>query len=335
MKLKYLLNKFTWMLLMLLLITFITFIIFYAFPADPALRLCGKPCTPEKLQSVKQFMQIDKPVLVQFLEFLRGIIFGRTYSGTSGGATIICDAPCLGYSFQESKPVTDLILARVGSTFSIAIGASILAVIIGVGLGILAARQQGRLTDKLVNGFCVVGISSPAYLVGLLAVAVFGFRFGLFPSGGYVPLDQNPFEWFRHLLLPWLILALITSPSYIKLTRSGLLTAFGSDYYRTARSKGLSGWRLFINHGLRNCMLEVVTLFGVNLGGLLSGAVLTETVFSMNGLGRLMIQAVGSVDISVILGCTLFASFAILLANFTTDAVYFLLDPRVAIKRAR
>jgi peptide/nickel transport system permease protein len=321
-------------MLMLLIITFITFIIFYVLPADPALRMCGKPCTPEKLQSVKEFMQIDKSFIVQFLEFLHGIFFGRTYSSSTGGVAIVCDTPCLGYSFQESKTVTELILARIGSTFSIAIGASILAVIIGVGLGILAAKYQDKLPDKLINSFCVIGISSPAYLVGLIAVAIFGFKFAVFPSGGYVPLDQNPYEWFHHLILPWLILATITSPSYIKLTRSGLLSAFSSDYYSMARSKGLSGRKLFINHGLRNCMLEVVTLFGLNLGGLLSGAVLTETVFSMNGLGKLMIQAVGVTDISIILGCTLFSSFAILLANFMTDALYFVLDPRVVIKRA-
>jgi peptide/nickel transport system permease protein len=333
--LRYILTKFAWLLLVLLIVMAITFAIFYVFPADPALKMCGKPCTPEQYAKVREFMELDSSLVQQFFDFFAGIFFGRTYGGAgagAGAAAIICDAPCLGWSFQLSKPVTDLILIRFPITFSIALGSSIIWLVLGSGLGILAARKRGTWLDKLIVGFSVVGVSMPAYLVGLIAVAIFGFNLKLFPTGGYVRFAEDPAQWFWHLLLPWVILAIITAPTYIKLTRAGLLAAFSSDYWRTARAKGLTNQRLFLNHGLRNSALPLVTIFGLNLGSVLSGAVLTETVFSMNGFGKLMIDAVGTHDIPIVLGCTLFSSMIILLANFIVDAVYSLLDPRVALE---
>jgi len=325
--LKFIGSRLLGMVVVLLVIAFVSYAIFYLLPANPAQLSCGRPCTPDRLAQAQAFMGYDSPWWQQFLEFVRGIVVGRTYG--SGPAAIHCSAPCFGYSFRLNTPVTTLILDRVPVTFSITIGAAVLWLILGVGTGVASALRRGTWVDRTLMTFSIAGVSAPAYLVGLLGILLFGFTLNMVPVSGYVPLSQSPVDWLWHLILPWLVLAFLNAAIYTRLTRGQMLEVLGEDYIRTARAKGLSERRTIGRHALRNVLIPVITVFGLDLGGLLGGAVLTEKVFSMQGLGALLLDAVGTLDLQVLVGVTLFSAFLIILANFVVDITYGLLDPRI------
>ncbi|HEX6443508.1 MAG TPA: ABC transporter permease [Streptosporangiales bacterium] len=316
------------MLLVLLLISAITYAVFYLLPSDPAQLSCGKPCTPDRLAEARAFMGFDKPWWQQFWDFLTGIVGGRTFG--SGAAAVHCAAPCFGYSFRLNSPVTTLIAQRFPVTFSIAVGAALLWLVVGVATGAVAAVRRGTVLDRAAMTVTVAGVSAPSYLVGLLGILLFGFTLNMVPVSGYVPLTENPVQWVWHLVLPWCMLAFISAAIYARLTRGEMLEALSEDYVRTARAKGLRERRVIGRHALRNVLLPVVTVFGLDLGQLLGGAIITEKVFSMQGIGALMLDAVGSLDLPLIVGITLFAAFLIILANFVVDMLYSVLDPRVS-----
>ncbi|MEV4808880.1 ABC transporter permease [Micromonospora avicenniae] len=316
------------MLVTLLVISLLTYAVFYLLPSDPAQLSCGRPCTPERLADARAFMGFDESWLQQYLGFLGGIVAGRTFG--SGAAAVHCAAPCFGYSFRLNESVTQLIVDRFPVTFSIAIGAAVLWLIIGVGAGVLSAVRRGGAIDRTAMTLSTVGVSAPSYLVGLLGILLFGFTLNMVPVTGYVPLTENPVQWLWHLVLPWVVLAVLSAAVYARLTRGQMLEVLGEDYIRTARAKGLRERRVIGRHGLRNVLIPVVTVFGLDLGTLLGGAVITERVFSMPGLGSLLLDAVGNIDLPLIVGITLFSAFLIILANFLVDLVYGVLDPRVA-----
>jgi peptide/nickel transport system permease protein len=314
--------------LVMLALSLAVYLVFYAIPADPAHLACGKPCTPDRLEQARHFMQLDQSTLQQYVNFLKGIFAGRTFG--DGAAAVHCNAPCFGYSFPLARPVTTLILGRLPVTASIALGAAVLWLLLGVSLGVLAALNRGRILDRLAVGVALIGVSTPSFLLGLLAILVFGFWLNMVPVSGYVPLTESPVDWAWHLITPWLVLAVLMAASYIRLTRSQMLEELTLDYITTARAKGAGESRVVITHGLRGVLVPVVTLFGLDLGGLLGGAILTEKVFSMQGLGDLLISAVGQLDVAVVVGVTLFSAFLIILANLVVDIVHGVLDPRVS-----
>jgi peptide/nickel transport system permease protein len=324
---RFLLAKIAGLIAVLLLVSLATYLIFYLAPADPARTECGRLCTPAQLQQVRAFMGLNEPVWRQYAGFLGAIFVGRTYGSGAGG--ISCPAPCLGYSFQQQEPVLTLIGQTLPVTASIALGAAVLWLVTGVAAGVISALRHGRALDRVVMTTAIVGVSVPAYLAGLLAILLFGFKLNLLPVSGYVPLWQNPAQWAFHLILPWCALAFISAAIYARLTRSQMIEALGEDYVRTARAKGLRERRVVVRHALRNVMIPIITLFGLDLGTLLGGAVITEKVFSMYGLGALLIGAVGTTDIATISGVTLLAAVFVIAANFVVDLVYKLLDPRV------
>jgi peptide/nickel transport system permease protein len=313
--------------IVLLVVTAIAYVIFYLLPSNPAQLSCGKPCTPENLARAKDYLGLNLPWYGQFWEFLKGIFVGRSFG--SGTGAISCAAPCFGYSFQLNTPVTELILSRFPVTASIAVGAAVLWLVAGVLGGTIAALRRGRGADRAIMTVAIAGVSAPAYLVGMLLILLFGFRLGWLPTGGYEPFFDDPGGWFLHLLLPWCALAFISAAVYARLTRGELLEQLGQDYVRTARAKGLTESAVVIRHGLRNAMIPVVTIFGLDLGTLLGGAVITERVFSMQGIGSLLLTAIGTLDLQVVVGVTLFAAFLIAIANVIVDIVYGIIDPRV------
>jgi peptide/nickel transport system permease protein len=324
----YLLRRLIAALLVLLTVTTLTFLIFHALPSDVSQASCGKPCTTERREAVRHFLGYDQPVPVQLGDYLRGIVAGRSYG--SGGAAVNCGAPCFGYSFRLHEPVTSLILDRFGVTLSIALGAAALWSVAGVSTGVLAALRRGSWVDRAAMASTVVGVSAPTYLVGLVGIYLFGFRLNVLPVGSYVPLRDSPVDWAWHLVLPWCVLAVASSAIYTRMTRSQMLEVLEENFVRTARAKGLSERRVVTRHALRNALLPVVTLFGLDLGGLLGGAVITEKIFSMQGIGALLVDSIGNLDLPVVLGVTLFAAFLIVLANLTVDLAYSRLDPRVS-----
>lgn len=314
--------------LVMLALSLAVYLIFYALPADPARLACGKPCTPERLEQARHFMQLDQSTIQQYLAFLKGIVDGRTFG--EGSAAVQCNAPCFGYSFPLARPVTTLILNRLPITASIAVGAAVIWLVVGVSLGVGAALKRGKPFDRFAVGLALIGVSSPSFLVGLLAILVFGFWLNIVPVNGYVPFTESPVDWAWHLVTPWLVLATVFAASYIRLTRSQMLEEMNLDHLTTARAKGAGERRVVVVHGLRGVLVPIVTIFGLDLGVLLGGAVLTEKVFSMQGLGELLISAVGQNDVAVVVGVTLFSAFLVILANLVVDLVHGVLDPRVS-----
>ena len=314
--------------LVMLALSLVVYLIFYLIPSDPARLGCGKPCTPDRLEQARHFMQLDQSVIQQYLNFLKGIVAGRTFG--EGGAAVQCQAPCFGYSFPLARPVTTLILDRLPITASIAVGAAVIWLVTGVALGVGAALRRGKLFDRLAVGFALVGVSAPSFLVGLLAILVFGFWLNMVPVNGYVPLTESPIDWAWHLILPWLVLAALSSSSYIRLTRSQMLEEMNLDHINTARAKGAGESRVVVVHGLRGALVPIVTIFGLDLGSLLGGAIITEKVFSMQGIGELLISGVAQLDVAVVVGVTLFSAFLVIMANLVVDVVHGVLDPRVS-----
>lgn len=321
--------RFGGMLLVLLVISLATFAVFYLLPTDPARMSCGKPCTPENLALARQFMGFDEPWIQQYLDFLGGIFTGRTFG--SGATAIVCSAPCFGYSFQQNTPVLQLIGDRLPVTASLAIGSAVLWLVFGVAAGVFSALRKGKLTDRLTMTVALAGVSSPAYLVGLLGILLFGFTLDVVPVGGYVSFAESPVDWAWHLVLPWLVLAFINAAIYARLSRGQMLDVLGEDFIRTARAAGLAERTVVGKYALRNVLLPVVTVFAIDLGSLLGGAVITERVFALPGLGGLMVDAVHQIDLPLLMGLSLFAAFFVVLANFLVDLTYGLLDPRARL----
>ncbi|MEG8035519.1 ABC transporter permease [Sphingomonas sp. LR61] len=227
---------------------------------NPARAICDKPCTPDRLREVQAFLGTDKPWLAQFGAYLAGIFTGCTFG--SGASVITCAAPCFGYSFQLHESVTDLILSRLPVTASIAVGAAVLWLVAGVFGGAVSAPRRGTFVDRAVMTVAVAGVSSPAYLIGLLGILLFGFVLGILPTSGYVAFTDDPVGWFTHLILPWCVLAFISAAIYARLTRGEMLESMSQDFVRTARAKGLRERQVVVRHGLRTAILPVVTLFG-------------------------------------------------------------------------
>jgi peptide/nickel transport system permease protein len=324
--LRFVAGRLAGMVLVLFAVVLISYLVFYLLPADPARLACGRPCTPQNLAIARDFMGFNEPWWRQFLDFLVAIPFGRTFG--SGSTAVHCDAPCFGYSFQQNAQVIDLITSRAPVTASLALGAAVLWLLFGVGAGTVSALRRGTWVDRVTMAGAVAGVSTPPYLLGLLGILVFGFVLDMVPVHGYVPLTQSPADWAWHLVLPWLVLAYIHAALYARLTRTQMIEAFGEDYIRTARAKGLGERRVVGYHALRNVLLPVVTLFGIDLGALLGGAVITERVFGMAGVGALLLDGLSTLDLPLLLGCTLFGALAVVVCNFAVDLVYGLLDPR-------
>lgn len=334
--LTYILRRLAAGLLLLAVVTMVTFAIFYVVPRwagrsteQLATMYVGKAPTPEAIQATIERLGLDQPIAVQFGEFVRGIFFGAQYR--FGGETIECAAPCFGYSFQTYQEVFPEILARLPVTASLALGAGIIWLVGGIAVGVISAVWKGSLFDRLAMAVALAGVSLPIFFTGLLALAFLVHSWGLFGTPGYVPFTQDPFGWVQGLLLPWLTLAFLHAAMYARQTRAGMLEALSEDYIRTARAKGLSESKVVLKHALRPTLTPIVTIFGLDLGLVLGGAVLTEQVFSLNGIGRYAVQAITQSDLPVILGVTLFGAFFIVICNLIVDLVYPLIDPRVRI----
>jgi peptide/nickel transport system permease protein len=324
---RYLIRRLLGVLLVMLIVTAVTYVLFFLIPADPARLSCGKPCTPDRLAQVRSLLGYDRAVPIQYLQFLKGIVAGRSYG--TGAATVHCSAPCFGYSFPQGRPVSSLIADRFPVTLSIAIGAALLWLVAGVTAGVISALYRGTWLDRLVTVGALGGVSAPTFLVGLLGILIFGFRLNVLPVNGYVAITDDPGEWAFHLVLPWCTLAFVFAAIYARLTRTQLLEVLSEDYIAMARAKGVRRGQVIFKHALRATLTPVLTLFALDLGGLLGGAVITEKVFGMQGIGALLIDAVSSSDLPVVVGCTLFAGLLIVLANLVVDLAYGFLDPRV------
>lgn len=314
---------------MMIIISFITFMLFFAIPNNPAALSCGKGCTPTVIKQTEHKMGIDEPILVQYGKYMKGIVAGRTFG--EGTAVNDCPAPCLGFSFRSDRPVTGLIVDALPVTLSISFGAFVLWVFFGISTGVVSALKRGTIIDRATMIVTLATVSLPVFFTGLMMLYFIVIKFGLMPYPSYVGLLDNPLQWAQNLLLPWLSLAFLQAALYTRLTRANMLETMGEDYIRTARAKGLAERKVIFKHGLRAALTPIVTIAGIDLGTLLGGAVITESVYNFNGLGRLLIRSVTGLDLPTIVGVTVLAAFFIILLNFLVDLLYAAIDPRVRL----
>jgi peptide/nickel transport system permease protein len=323
--LRFLVRRFLGAMVILLIISAVTFFLFYAVPRDPAMLACGKNCTPDALEVIRKNMGIDEPIPMQYWHFMIGIVAGRDFAQ---GA---CPAPCFGYSFANSDPVWNTILDRFPTTVSLTVGGAIVFLIIGLGAGMIAAWKRGTLADKVFSTASLVLSSMQIYFVGPLVMALLVFNLGLLDQPAYVPLTEDPAGWFMGLLIPWMVIQIIFTANYTRLARSSMIEQLAEDHVRTARAKGMSGKFVFFRYAWRGSLIPIVTIFGIDLGSLLGGAIITEYTFGLPGLGRLAVESVFFSDLPLLLGVMLFSATMILLCNIVVDAAYAWIDPRVRL----
>jgi peptide/nickel transport system permease protein len=306
-------------LLVLWVITTLVFVMFFVAPSNVARLIAGRQATPETVELVRHRLGLDRPAIDQYATYLWNLLHGD-----------------LGYSFYNSESVRSLIWQRLPVTLSLAIGAALIWLVIGVSSGVLAATRPRSLADRVVTVTALFFYSMPAFLLGLIFLYFLFFRLhlagiDLFPGSGYVPLTQSPIRWAQHLLLPWFTIALVTAALYSRLTRAAMLDVLGEDHIRTARAKGLRERRVVYRHGLRSAVAPVVTQFGIDLGTLLGGVIIVENIFGLPGLGALAVQSVTTQDLPVIIGTVILAAAFIVAANIVVDICYALNDPRVRV----
>lgn len=316
-------------LLTLFAVVFFTLLVFFVLTPDPAVSICGQTCTPERITNIRDRLGLDEPFLVQFVTFLGGLVIGRTYG--EGASAIHCDAPCLGYSFQTQQDVMTMIAERLPVSVTLAIGASVLWLVLGVSSGLVSALKAGTAWDKGAMALALAGIALPNYFVALILQYVFVVQLQILPFPADVGFLEDPALWLQTYLMPWAVLALMFAAMYARLTRSNVLDTLNENFMRTARAKGLPNSQVIGRHALRPSLTPVATLFGMDFATLLGGAIITETVFGLNGVGKLAFDAIGTNDQPVIMGVTLLAGCAVVIANLMVDLMYSLLDPRVRV----
>ncbi|WP_320782468.1 ABC transporter permease [Streptomyces sp. CRN 30] len=330
--LAYLIRRLFAAAVMLVVIIMVVFGIFFLVPkwagVDIASSFVGKQADPAAVEAVRQKLGLSDPIYSQVWEFFKGIFTGRTYSG--GGDTVHCSAPCFGYSFRSEQAIWPVLTDRFPVTLSLALGAAVLWLLLGISAGVLSALKRGSLWDRGAMVVALAGVSLPVYFTGMLSLAIFAYGLDWIDAQ-YVPLADSFTGWFGGLILPWITLAFLYAAMYARITRATMLEILGEDYIRTARAKGLHERKVISKHAMRSTMTPILTMLGMDLGALIGGAILTESTFNLPGLGQAVLQAIKTQDLPVILGVTLITSLAVLLANLVVDVLYAVIDPRVRL----
>ena len=315
---------------LLIAVSIFTYFLFALLPTDPAALSCGTHCKPETILANRVRLGYDKSTFEQYWLFLKGIFVGRDYG--VGSAAFSCPAPSLGYSFNQHECVTSLIASTFPVTAYLSIGAFILWMIIGIGVGAIAALNKGKWQDRVATAFAAIGVSLPTFYFGLLALFSIVIWFQILPFPSYEsPFDNFP-AFVTAMILPWLVLAVISAASYTRLTRNGMLEAMNEDFVRLGVAKGLRQRVILRRYVMRQALIPIVTIAGLDFAGLLGGAIITESVFSLPGMGRMSIRAVVDSDLPVLVGTTMVAAVFIVTANVLVDIAYGYLDPRVRVK---
>ncbi|MFF0589930.1 ABC transporter permease [Streptomyces sp. NPDC003781] len=330
--LAYLIRRLFAAAVMLVVIILVVFCIFFLVPkwagVDIALNFVGKQADPAAVEGVRQKLGLGDPVFVQAWEFFKGIFAGRTYA--AGGDVTHCAAPCFGYSFKTEQSVWPVLTERFPVTLALALGAAVLWLLFGVAAGVLSALKRGTLWDRGAMVVALAGVSLPIYFTGLLSLAIFSYGLGWI-DGEFVPLEDSFSGWFGGMILPWITLAFLYAAMYARITRATMLEILGEDYIRTARAKGLKEQVVISKHAMRSTLTPLLTMLGMDLGALMGGAILTETTFSLPGLGQKVLDAIQNHDLPFILGVVLITSLAVLIANLVVDVLYAVIDPRVRL----
>jgi peptide/nickel transport system permease protein len=304
-------------LIVVVLASVVVFLGVRALPGDPAVVLAGENATPAVVEAIRHQYGLDQPLPVQYLDYVKQVVTGD-----------------LGTSTQDKLPVSDILAQRIPVTLELAVLAMLVAIVIGVLAGTVAAARRGKYPDYVATGFGLVGLSVPHFWLGLLAILLFAVKLRILPASGYVPLTDDPVQNLRRMILPALVLGTGFAAILMRQTRSAMLGALSADYVRTARAKGLSGTRVVGVHALRNSLTTVVTVLGLQLGGLISGAVVTEQIFVIPGFGKLTVDAVLTRNYPVIQAVVLVTVVGYIVVNLLVDVAYAALNPRIRLAGA-
>lgn len=306
------------MIAVLFAISVIVFLIFNVIPnSDPAARIAGKNADPALIARVTADLGLDKPLYVQYLTMMKQIFTGQLTS------------------YSKDRNVVQQIWEGLPATFSLCIGAAVIWMALAILFGYLSAVHAGKFTDRALTILSLVGISMPVFWLAAMLLYYLTFKVELFPTGSYVPFTESPGEWAYHLILPWFTLAVLFVGIYSRVLRSNMLDVMNEDYVRTARAKGLSERQVRIRHVMRNSMIPVITLFGLDFGQVIGGgAILTETVYNLDGVGLYAGEAIRSLDLPPLMAVVMFGAFFIVLFNTIVDVLYAVLDPRIRLGEA-
>ena len=299
----------------LIAISILTFLIFQAIPnGDPALRLAGRLATPQQVNDVRHQWGFDKPIYVQYVKTMDKIFTGKVIS------------------YTQQVNVLSEIKRDLPATISLAVGAGVIWLGLGIAFGVISALTAGRFLDRALTVLALVGVSTPVFFLGAMMLYYLGYKWGLFPLGGYVPLTKNPWQWFTHLIMPWAALSVLFIGVYSRVLRSTMLDTMNEDYVRAARAKGVGRNRVLIRHVLRNSLIPVISLFGLDFAAVIGGgAILTESVFGLHGVGQYAADSIGRLDVPPILVITMLTAFVVVVIGAIVDVVYAILDPRIRL----
>ena len=309
----YILRRLILMVPVAFLVTVGVFMLIHLSPGDPALIILGEDRTPQAIAAIHQQLGLDQPLYVQY-----GIWLGHIVRGDWGR------------SITTHEPVATAITERLPATLELGIVALVSSLLVAIPLGTIAAVRRGSLTDQVATGITVAGVSIPNFFIGIVLIFVLSVTLRVFPFGGYIPLLQNPLESLRHVALPAIALGTAGAAINMRFTRSSMIEVLNLDYIRTAWAKGASWRRVVFVHALKNALIPVVTIVGIQIGGIIEGAVVTETVFTWPGVGRLAVESIFNRDYTVVQGIVLLAAFSYMFANLLVDVVYAWLDPRIS-----
>ena len=317
---RFLIRRLAWSALVVWLVATAVFVIYFAVPRDVARLIAGQRASEQTLVIVRARLGLDQPVHLQYAHYLERLVHGD-----------------LGESFLTQEPVTDILTRDLPVTSSLALGSSVLWLVIGVTAGVIAATRRRTRTDRTISAIALGFYSMPTFLLGQLLLFFLFFQlymagFEFFPPGSYVAFSDSPLQWARFLILPWLSIALVSAATYARLTRGAMLDVLDEDYIRTARSKGLSERRITYRHALRSALTPVLSQFGIDIGTLMGGVIVTEVVFGLPGLGREAVQAITNQDLPIIMGITLLSALLVVAANLVVDLLQAVLDPRVRLE---
>jgi peptide/nickel transport system permease protein len=320
---RYLARRFLWAIVLFLAVTLVTYVIFFLVPANPARQAAGQAATPERVAEVEERLGLNDPVYLQYGNFLKRLVLDQE----------------LGYSFVNRRPVNDEISRAAPVTATLVFGGMIFVLLVAIPIGILSALRPRSLIDRAAMTYVLIGISLPSFWIALVLSYVVGFRLGWTPIGGYCEALSAPEaagcggfgDWAYHMILPWLALSIVIAGNYVRFVRAEVLETMHQDYVRTARAKGAPETTVMKDHILRNAMLPVVTILGMDIGLLLGGAIFIEFVFGLPGLGRTAIESIQRFDLPVLQGVVIFGAFAIVVFNLLVDILYAWIDPRIRL----
>ncbi len=318
---QFLIRRLFWAIFLFLVATVITYVIFWVIPADPARLAAGKAASPADIQRVRHFLHLDKPIWVQYWYFIRNLVIHGS----------------LGESFVNRQTVDSIIGKDAPVTASLVFGGAVFWLALSIPVGILSALRPRSILDRITMTFVLIGISAHPVWIGLILSFVVGYKLGLTPIAGYCNFFpgtagaqcEGPVQWAYHMILPWITFMILFAALYVRLIRANVMETMSEDYVRTARAKGASQRRVMVQHVLRNSLLPVVTILGMDLGLALGGAIFTESIFTLPGLGREVVQAYNADDLPVITGVVVFSTVAVIVFNLIVDVAYGFLDPRI------